>query len=349
MSGGKGSSDSDSKVRIPRFLKPFVQQSTGVASDALTALEGLIGSGEDLVAGFTPLQELAQLLGISRASETGELFGEARDIVSGLTEERDVLDFLPDVSRNVLTSLAAGGEDTDLTDILGVDTLTQILDSGGAVSPDVLSNLEATARGDFLFGGQGFDEAVSAAVRAAAPQIISTFKGQGGVGAGSGALSQAAVGESAVDAFASQFSTERGRQLEANQLLADIGLEETGLRSDIANSLATLGVDVDQFNRGAQNTAAEILAGFGIDEQASQDDLNKFAADFFKELGTDFSDVELLRSLGLEQQELEQLKLTQPIDAFLTLINAALGGVPVSDLLGRKTETDDKFLGFKFG
>lgn len=85
--------------------------------------------------------------------------------------------------------------------------------------------LLATARGDFLFGSPGSQAAIDAAVRAAAPSIISTF---GAAGGGTGGLARAAIAQQATDAFARQFGDERARQLAAagqlsQQQLAGLG------------------------------------------------------------------------------------------------------------------------------
>ena len=128
--------------------------------------------------------------------------------------------------------------------------------------------LGATARGDFLFGGPGFNEAVQASIRAAQPSILSTF---GAAGRGTGGLAQAAIAQSATDAFSRLFNQERSRQLQA------------------ASSLP-----------GLATGRADVLSGIGGQQQA--------------------------------QAERE---LQGPIQAQQLLLGSALGGLPVSSLLGR--------------
>ncbi|MEQ8504582.1 MAG: hypothetical protein RIB80_04600 [Rhodospirillales bacterium] len=82
---------------------------------------------------------------------------------------------------------------------------------------------EATARGDFLFGGEGFDAAVDAAVRRAQPAILSSF---GAAGRSNSGLAQAAIAQQATDAFANQHQVERQRQLAAASSLPQLNLAE---------------------------------------------------------------------------------------------------------------------------
>ncbi len=210
--GGKSSPDniettaqlnSKQKVNIPSFLRPFLDQSAGTASGALSRLSGL--SSGDLVADFNEDQVAA--------FELARQFGSSSPFTSALDA------FLP------------------------------------------------TANGDFLFGGDGFNAAGDASVRAAQPHILSTF---GRSGSGTGGLAQAAIGQAATDAFAQQFSQERTRQLQAASALPQLGL---------------LPIDL------------------------------------------------LMQTGGLQQTQ-AQREIDAPIAAQTSLLNAALGGLPISSLLG---------------
>ena len=75
-----------------------------------------------------------------------------------------------------------------------------------------LDTMGATARGDFLFGGQGFNEALDAASRRIQPQVQSMFGRSGRSGSG---LAQTAMTQALSDSFASQYGQERGRQQQA--------------------------------------------------------------------------------------------------------------------------------------
>ena len=110
------------------------------------------------------------------------------------------------------------------------DLLRGIANGQGGFLPSALNALQSTADGDFLFGDQGFDQAVQAAVNAAQPSILSAF---GGAGRGTGGLAQAAIAQQATDAFARQFGQERGRQLNAAQLLPQFATFGAGLLGDI--------------------------------------------------------------------------------------------------------------------
>lgn len=100
----------------------------------------------------------------------------------------------------------------------------------GGFLPTAQQTLLDTAQGNFLFGGQGFNEAVDAAVRQAQPNILSTF---GAAGRGTGGLAQEAIAQSASDAFARLFNQERGRQLQSAIALPGIASSGIGLLSDI--------------------------------------------------------------------------------------------------------------------
>lgn len=173
--GGKNDQPSEltstvtQEASIPSFLRPFLEQSAGVAGGALGDLQGLINSG-NLVSGFNS----DQLAG----------FDQARDVALG----------------------------------------------GGGFIPTAQEQALSTARGDFLFGGQGFNEAVDASVRAAQPGILSTF---GGAGRGTGGLAQQAIAQSSADAFARLFSQERSRQTEAASRLPGLGLLGSNILSSI--------------------------------------------------------------------------------------------------------------------
>jgi len=118
-----------------------------------------------------------------------------------------------------------------------------------------LNALRNTAGGEFLFGGQGFDRAVDAAVRAAQPRILSAF---GGAGRADGGLARAAIGEAATDAFASQFGQERGRQLSAaNALLNQQNQSARAFQNILGNRVGLLGNIGGQQQQQAQR---ELLA-----------------------------------------------------------------------------------------
>ncbi len=297
VTGGKQGSKSSSKVRIPAFLRPLITQGANVAGGALNNLSGQINGG-DLVAGFSEQELLAQLLGTERALGEGDFFSTAqntiRDAAGGVSLDEFLdptalatlrgaqgggLDFLPASVRerldgttgplagtDALSSLTESILPTSVTDFLtrsgetpGVDTLTGLLEGG--INDTTRSALESAAAGDFLFGGQGFDQAVDAAVRSATPAILSTF-GRAGAGAGTGALAQAQVGESAIDAFAQQFARERGLQLDAANQLAALERSDRNDTASIASRLADIGIT----GRGQDIDAAGVLGNLSLSD-----------------------------------------------------------------------------------
>ena len=205
--GKDSDSETVTRTEIPAFLQPFVKKQAAVGEGALTRLEGMLsGAGADeLVAGFDPLQE--------------EAFGLAADRARGGGG------FLPAAERAFLSTAE------------GVDPRSYI-------DPAAYGALESTASGDFLYGGEGFDAAVEAAVRAAAPGILSTF---GGAGGAPGGLARAAIGKAATDAFAGRYGEERANQLAASQVLAGLGGSERDRKLMAAGALpgvATAGAGI---------------------------------------------------------------------------------------------------------
>jgi hypothetical protein len=204
--GGKGGSTTVTQaVQIPTWLKPFVENAAGIGSGALSGLTDLLqpgGSGTPGASFVTPDQL--------------EALAQARAVAQGGGG------FIP-TAQNVLMSAAQG----------------QGL--GDFIDPSALAALQRTAGGDFLFGGSGFNKAVDAAVRAAAPGILSTF-GSAGPGGATGGLAQAAIGKAGVDAFAQQFAQERANQLNASQVLSSLGVGERTNQLNVAQALPGLGL-----------------------------------------------------------------------------------------------------------
>ena len=364
MSSGEVSrteSEQSTQVDIPEFLRPFLGQTTSTASSALQGLQQL--SGGDLVAGFTPDQLQAFELARERAGGEGGFIPTAQQTFLDAARGQNIEDFLPQSaldtfastgslgfipqsSRDVLDRTAAGG----ILPNIATDEFGRAI-SGDVIPSESTDALSSTARGDFLFGGQGFDAAVEAAVRAARPQVISTF-GRAGAGGATGGLAQTAIGESAVDAFARQFGQERGRQLGAADSLARLGLAGQGQRLDAADTLSRLGLAENQQGLASANilgglantersrelSAANLLAALGDTERSRQ----LTAAGQLPGLALAESDI--LGQIGAQQQALDQARISAPIDAQLRLLMAALGGLPISSLLGESSQGESKGL-----
>lgn len=252
----------------------FGQGSSG--QEELFSLQSLQGDPvvqtQNLVAGFTPAQTTAQQLGIDR-------------VLSGFF----------DPAQQAVSEIAGGGVDT--SPIFGVDL---------GLDSRATDTLAATSRGDFLFGGDGFNAAVDAAVRQATPGILSTF-GAAGAGGATGGLAQEALGTAAIDAFARQYAQERQNQIGAAGLLGSLGLESG---SQLLRQ-ATQGVDADLRAGNQQLNAAQLLPGLAS------------------------ADLDLLSRIGGAQQAQAQSELDAPRNALLQLLTASLGGTPISSLLGQ--------------
>ena len=190
------------------------------------------------------------------------------DVISSLTDAAGAA-LPPQISA--LLSLVGGGSGEALPGTLenlmqpgavdagSTDALRGVLE-GEVIPATSREALEGTARGDFLFGGEGFDQAVDAALRRANPEIISMF-GSAGAGGATGGLAQAAVGQAAVDAFASQFGQERGRQLDAADRLARLQLAGEGQDINAASILAELGLAEGDQRLGAARTLGDLELG----------------------------------------------------------------------------------------
>jgi hypothetical protein len=386
---GRRSTTTTNRVDIPSWLQPFVDQGFGTAGGALSGLSSLLGgaTADDLVAGFTPDQLAA--FGMARDFATGaspflptaqntmlraagglpvESFLPAGTL-EGLSGFGSLESFLPPAAIAALTGAAGGGAiSPDALSMLTRGAMTSAIpveatDAAGRILDAELipgattDALRRTAAGDFLMGGPGFDAAVEAAVRSATPGILSTFGRS--VGGGTGGLAQHAIGQSAIDAFASQFGVERGRQLSAASELANLGLAgnqqrlaAAGLLGDLglsgraqqlgaAESLANLGL-ADQELRLAGGTA---LAGVAGDERSRALSAGTTRAGLLAELanaersrqlqaagqlptlGLLGSDV--LSQIGAQQQGMNQLMIDAPINAQQMLMQAALSGIPM--------------------
>src|SRR5690606_8136743 len=153
-----------------------------------------------LVAGLNPIQQQAIELAIARAGGAGGFLPTAQQTLLSAAQGQGI-NFLPAIARDEF------GQALD-AEFLPAESRAALaaLGTGTPALPGT-ETLQQTAAGDFLMGGQGFDAAVEAAVRAARPGILSAF-GSAGSGGGTGALANAAIGQSAVDAFARQFAQE---------------------------------------------------------------------------------------------------------------------------------------------
>lgn len=199
---GGGGSDSQTvtqRTQIPNELKPLIRQGTRTSGRALNRLEGRI-FGNDLTAGFDPLEQ--------------ESFGRSENVARGGG------DFIPTAQQTFLEA-AEGQAPQDFIPASSFEALDQ------------------TASGNFLFGGDGFNEAVEAAQRQSQPNILSTFGSAGRLDSG---LAQEAIAQANSDAFARLFNAERGRQQNAAGVLADLSNRDRSRRLQAAGQLPQIGL-----------------------------------------------------------------------------------------------------------
>lgn len=319
--GSKGKGSQKSSVRVPDFLKPFIGQATGAAGTGLGGLEQLLGGGQDLVADLNP----AQLQGLQQATDVaggaGGFIPQAQQTFLNQAQGNDVSNFFDPAALSALQEASQG---TDLNQFIPENALSGLNQlATNDPSNQGINTLQQTAGGDFLHGGAGFDAAVQAAVNSATPHIASAFGGT--AGGLSGGLARQAVGDTAIDAFASQFGQERKNQLNAAGALNQNTLQGSG-------ALAGLGSSA----QGRQLSAAAQLAG--LSGQLSNADQQRAlqAAGGLPGIGLAGSDI--LGNVGGQFQGQEQSEIQGPITGFQQLLQAALGGLPVSDLLGSKTK-----------
>lgn len=192
------------QVNVPDFLQPLTRQGAQAAQEGLGGLRQRLNFGDpNLIEPFDPLQIRGQ-------EETVGL--------AGMIPSADLLRR----GQNVMSSVAGGNN--RLFDEAG--NIIDEIGEQGQLPGQTQETLRETARGDFLFGNEGFNEAVDASIRQAQPQIASTFASQGGRGAIDSGLAQTAMQQAASDAFAQQFGQERQRQQQAAQSLGQLGLQQ---------------------------------------------------------------------------------------------------------------------------
>ncbi|ANO50849.1 hypothetical protein BA177_06180 [Woeseia oceani] len=292
-----------------------MNQGASSATSALRSVQNLANS--DTVANFTP----AQIESFRRATEIanggGGYIPTAQQTFLDTANGVGLDSFVPASAMSTLN-----GNQNFLSPEMQAQ-LAQLSEGGVLPGTDALQN---TANGDFLFGGDGFNAAVDAAVRAAQPHILSTF-GSAGAGGASGGLAKTAIGKSAIDAFASQYANERANQLGAASSLANFGL---GDRSSRLNAINTAG-GIAQGENAQRLNAAGMLSGLADTERSRQ----LMAAGQLPDIG--LLDSNLLQQVGDRQQGQEQREIEGPMNAQLQLLMAALNGLPISSLLGSTT------------
>lgn len=159
---------------------------------------------------------------------------------------------------------------------------------------------EATLRGDYLYGGDGFNAAYQAAANRIMPQVQSAFGGSGRLNSG---LAQTSMASALGDSFAGLFGQERARQMQATQMapgLAQADYYDAGMLQNV----------------GAQRQGMQQA---GIDEAMARHD---------------FPQANLERYMGLLQGAGGMAGTTQTQPMYRNRAAGALGGAMMGAQLG---------------
>jgi hypothetical protein len=95
---------------------------------------------------------------------------------------------------------------------MALDMQTARALNGSPLQSAANDQLTSTLNGDYLYGGQGFNEAIDAATRKILPAVNGTFEA---AGRGRSGLADVAKTQAISDAFANQYSNERTNQQRA--------------------------------------------------------------------------------------------------------------------------------------
>lgn len=323
VSGGKNESKSRSRVEIPDFLRPFVTQATGIAGGALSNLQRDINGG-NLVAGFTPAQELAQMLGIDRALGGGDFFPVAQETMLNAARGQGVESFLPEASFGALTESAGG---TSLDQFISPEALEVF--RGGASGDSFLESLRSrglpsqsadaisSVMGRDLQGVDGIIAALSGGAPASAVQRLMSGVNGGDV-AGMDSLAALRSGGVPADAMSRLASGTQGGDLAGSDILSQLTGEgvpqqtrdtlEATARGDFLFGGEGFDAAVEAAVRAAQ---PGIISAFGragaggatggLSRTAiGQAGIDAFARQFGDERGRQMSAAGTLGSLGLQ-------------------------------------------------
>jgi hypothetical protein len=332
--GGSRSSTSENFQRrtdIPEWLAPFYGQLMGSGLGTIQNLTGLANrSPDEMVAGFDPAQIAGQNEMLAAAQGSGGFLPTAQQQFLQTAAGRGLGSILDSPAYDALRQNALGGYSA-LSD--PARRSLEAAAGGQGVGPGGEA-LAAHARGDYLYGGEGFNNALQAAMNQIQPQVQSRF-GQAGPGASTGGLAQAAMNQGTSDAFANLYSQNLNRQVGAANTLT--GQSLTG-----ANALGSFGAQ----DLARQMSAASQLGNFGMQERGNA--LNAAAA--LPNLAMFAPNA--MMNVGAQRQGLAQQRLDAPFAAQLQLLEAIYGGAPAfQSLLGQSgsgTQSSEEF-GFNLG
>lgn len=343
MGGSSGSQTTTQQAQIPQFLQPFVQQAARTGGGALSDLSDITqaNAGTGLVAPFNPNQLAAQQSAIDVAGGGGGFIPTAQNVALEAAGGGILSDLGPGVINDLQRLSGGSGVLSGLASTpLGgpsIDTLGQFAQTPFELDPTAQGALQQSARGDFLFGNAGFDEAVQASIRAAQPGISSTFSAAG-PGALSGGLATAARQQVASDAFANLFNQERNRQLQAAQGIGGFQLAGGQQQIGAAGDLGALSLQdrasraaAEQANISSQQQATTTFGNLLNQERQRQ----LTAAQQLPGLG--LLEADILSGVGGQQQQQAQAEAAAPFNLQLALLEAANTQIPFGSLVGRET------------
>lgn len=116
----------------------------------------------------------------------------------------------------------------------GFGLARKLATEGSLLDASATGSLDKTLRGDFLYGGDGFNKAMDAAKHTILPEVDSVFEKSGRSGSG---LAATAKTQALSDAFAKQYGQERQNQMEAARLAPVV----RGMRYADADVLSKIG------------------------------------------------------------------------------------------------------------
>lgn len=144
---------------------------------------------------------------------------------------------------------------------------SDIANQGSQGNDNLQQQYADTMGGNYLYGGQGFNQALQAASNKIIPQIDSRFAMAGRSGSG---LAQTAQTQALSDSFAGLYNDERGRQIQMSALAPQINQ----MRYADANTLGQLGAQKEDYQQDLIN---QQIQKFNFEQNAPYDALNRYA------------------------------------------------------------------------
>ena len=134
FSGGKGKKEQSSRVDVPEWLQPFIQDATANAGSTMSRLAqyGNWG-GDQFIAPFTEAQQLGQQHGINTALGAGGYMPTALNALQGAAGGTGLDQFLDPSAYGALSGAAGGQSALDNLDPASRNALNQFAQGQGGV------------------------------------------------------------------------------------------------------------------------------------------------------------------------------------------------------------------------